>query len=668
MAKPQSTPSSSPDSGSETNQTQNLQVVPTMDSVLEFPDSDPDAQPQTPPQNPQPNQPDQPNPPQPSKKKKLPPWLRKAKIPNDPIAKALNLLSNPETGLACGYLFRPPHKPEHQKHFSRVPSSLKDGIVMDPFNSRPMAYQDPKTLRFYPTVAAPLSSAWDTFLTNLATACKLCGLYTYQNSYAYYDYKEKKLQFLPSSTALSSWIRSRIRVWDMGEQDTPTPTITSLMKDDEARIFSSQDFRSQLPLITRINSISLPRWGEKGEVIWPKDGYDSSTGIYTTQECKPDAFLMRHPKAAAKFLKSLFGEFQFLKPEVDFSAALCQLLSTYAADLMVQYDEQGRRREPISPLIASTANDSGAGKTLLLQLMSLPTFGPIELTTLPNNEHHRRQELLTAIKEGKQGIILDETRSTVSSTLLALITSDFTGRLLGVNESVGGRLKIAMAGPQMELDGQTSRRTIMSKLFTLTGPNGREIKRPMDTSNHHRYRPHLLAISYHLVKNWADKGCPLHTLTTRNDWPVFAQIVGGILEANGFTVPFYERSGTALLTDSDPQQALLEYVKGLAEATFAYPGGENFENVGLAPELLLSTMKKLGFCENIPMDSRGLVSFAKYLATYANLPRPIHGYLLKKRRMRSGNIYWLTPADDPASLPRHVLKKDPTDGKFERDE
>lgn len=610
-------------------------------------------------------EPEEPEEPHKAPSKKTPPkYLTQATTPDDPVAKEFRILTNPSTGLACGFQRKRPGAPERRKYFQRLPSAFSNGLVLNKITGEPLVYQDPNSLRFYPTVFAPSPCSWDTFLSSLARACKLVGLYSYQGLYAYFDKKSNKIVTLENSLALSSWMRARIRIWSKNEDGLPV--ISSLVRDDEARVFNSNDFKAQLPKITRINTVSLPCWGQDGKVHWPGDGFDPITGTYTVQECKPDPFLLNHPKSAMKYLDSLFGEFQFLKKEVDFPAALCQLLSTYCADLLVQYDNNQNRREAISPLIASTANDSNAGKTLILQLMSLPAYGPIELTTLPNNEHHRRQELLTAMKEGKAGIILDETRSTVSSTLLALITSDFTGRLLGVNESIHGRLKIAMAGPQMELDGQTSRRTIMCKLYTLTGPGGRTIKRPMDTNRHHKFRPHLLAIAYHLVNNWAKAGCPLHKLKNRNDWPTFAEMIGGILEANGFETPFYERSGPCLLTESDPQQALVEFVKGLANNTFSYVAGENFENVGLPIDLFLGTMKKVGFLENIPNDPNGKKSFGRYISTYANLPRPIHGYLLKKKRMNSGMILWLTPVDNPQSYPKHIIKRDPVDGKFER--
>lgn len=602
----------------------------------------------------------------PAKKPKNPLYTA-LKLPTQ-IGSKLNLLINPKTKLVCGYLHQKEHSNSHpnSKYFTRVPTSSFDGgIVCDTRTGTPMVYQDPSSYQVYPQVKGPTPRSWDTFLSHLAEACDLVGLFSYQGGYAFMNQSTRKVMIISNTNAFSSFIRARIRIWDYNEDNKIT--LVSLPKDDESRIYHSSDFSGKLQKIARINKVSLPRFDKNKKVVWPEDGYDPDTQTMTCQEIKPSPFLENHPDSAMEYLSRIFSEFQFLKKEVDFPAALCQMLSTYCADLLVSHDQEGNRVEAISPLIATTANDSNAGKTLILQLMSQPAYGTFPMTTLPSNEHHRRQELLTAIKDGRQGIILDETRSTVSNVLLTLITSDFSGRLLGANESITGRLKVAMAGPQMELDGQTSRRTIMCKMFTLTGAQGRAIKRPMDTSTHHLVRPYLLAAAKVMVKRWVSKGCPEHKLDQRTDWPVFAKIIGGILEANGFTVPFYERSGPVLLTASDPQAALFEFVRGMDNGTFSWPGKEPFPDTGIGTQMLLDTMKSLGYCEHITPDHKGATAFGKQMSSFANIARPIEGYLLKNKRMNSGMIWWFTPTNDPRNEPRSVIKRSKQDGRLERE-
>ena len=102
----------------------------------------------------------------------------------------------------------------------------------------------------------------------------------------------------------------------------------------------------------------------------------------------------------------------------------------------------------LRPCFIFVANAEGAGKTLLVQICITPTLGAMPVGSKADDDDEMRKVILTAVREARAVIFLDNLKGRLSSEPLEAFLSApiWNGRKLGVNESISGDIILVTSG------------------------------------------------------------------------------------------------------------------------------------------------------------------------------------------------------------------------------
>jgi len=338
------------------------------------------------------------------------------------------------------------------------------------------------------------------------------------------------------------------------------------MSDNEARgTLAAPQFQEKLRRVRRVNRARLPIIAKDGKLDLLPFGYHAQTQTLTLSDADYDLDVT--PYAARRTLDDLLAEFRFADGDRSKAVAVAAMLGVYACQLLPQ--------KSLRPCFIFLANAEGAGKTLLAQICVVPTLGAMPIASKADDDDEIRKALITAIREGQQVLFFDNIKGRLSSEPLEAFLSApvFGGRKLGVNENVTGDnlATVFCTGNGMTVSPDMRRRSLFVELhLEVERAENRKFSRVLDLPALLSMRGKILSALWALVRHWDAKARPGPS-RGHSAFPTWAEVVGGIIEAAGFSCPLStaDVSATADPDSEDMRSLVKEMSAKSAPLTFA---------------------------------------------------------------------------------------------------
>lgn len=308
--------------------------------------------------------------------------------------------------------------------------------------------------------------------------------------------------------------------------------VSSLTIDMARAVLASPQFHQRLPRIDRINRCPQPVLRENDQFELLPAGYDHEHKTLTVGDI--DTIAKIPLKVAVEELRKLFSEFEFINREQGLAVAVAMMVGMFMSTTL--------GTDSLRPALIVLANAEGAGKSLLVKIILITVLGKASIGTRPEREDEFEKVLLAAVREGKLVLFLDNLRGNLASPRLeAFITAEnWTGRILGRSETytAPNLVTVFITGNGLTVSPDLRRRSLFIELtMRAERAEDRVFKQPMDDYYLTTMRPQILASLWALVRNWDKMGRPVPS-RGHSAFPLWANIVGGIVEAAGFACPF----------------------------------------------------------------------------------------------------------------------------------
>ena len=338
----------------------------------------------------------------------------------------------------------------------------------------------------------------------------------------------------------------------------------TMRMDDAAGVLSAPQFSERLLKLRRVNHARLPVIRADGQLQLLPEGYDLNSQTLTLPGVEYAQNM--EPTAAVRVINDLLVEFNFADGERSKAVAVAGMVGLYVAHLLPE--------RSLRPAFIFAANAEGAGKTLLVSCIVTPTLGELSTGCKSAAEEEIRKVILTAVREGRAVIFLDNLKGRLSSEALEAFLSApvWSDRKLGVNETItaDNLATVFITGNGMTVSPDIRRRALFGELHLEDErAEDRIFKRTLDLPTLLAMRPMILAALWSLVKSWDAQGRPAPT-RSHSAFPSWAKIVGGIVEAAGFGCPLDTATVQAAADpDADDMRSLVKGMEGKKALSFA---------------------------------------------------------------------------------------------------
>jgi hypothetical protein len=333
------------------------------------------------------------------------------------------------------------------------------------------------------------------------------------------------------------------------------------------------------------------------------------------------------------------------------------------------------------PMVVIRGNQPSIGKSLLAKVIGMIFDGRLVAAIKKSGDEEFDKLLCGLLKKRRRMIFLDNLRSKLDSERIEQIVTSPTimVRILGVNDFGEWPNDVLFI---LTSNGLVAGRDLVSRnltidLYTEGDPKkrqaARKASRPLRYA--HENRAGILGELAAMVMRWVDAGLPDGELNTRFD--KVSQIIGGILDVNGFPGFASNAEAAALEMDDDLLRML-----GLAEVLVAgklgpdaiVRPGDDSEKAGRVAGDWIRVFEELKLIDlrghEDATDRMKSVMVGKVFSRYIDMPLEVevggrpHIVRIRKRDGRSGNkkFYYgevtpivveagAVPADPVASLP-----------------
>jgi hypothetical protein len=320
---------------------------------------------------------------------------------------------------------------------------------------------------------------------------------------------------------------------------------TTMVVGDSLGVLASPQFKDQLRPLERIAFCRLPVMRADGHIEMLPEGYDAATQTMTLSDvdCVDDMAFSE----GLTVIEDLLSEFNFAdKTGRSKAVAVAGLLGLYAAQIM----PVGTKR----PVFITTKNAEGAGGSLITAFMVVPVIGNFPATTMPAKEEEMGKTLLTYHLKASPVIVFDNVKDRIGGAFLEGFTDNVRWglRVLGGNEDYEGPNNTVVF---INANGATVTPDMRRRSLFI------ELHLKEERAEDHVYthtlniaalipmRPKILAACWSLVRNWDAMDRPLPT-RSHSQFPEWARIIGGMVEAAGFACPL-DTSNISIVADED---------------------------------------------------------------------------------------------------------------------
>ena len=341
------------------------------------------------------------------------------------------------------------------------------------------------------------------------------------------------------------------------------------MRDDDARcVLVSPQFQSHIRRVRRINTCRLPVIRADGKLALLPPGHDAESETLTMLGVEYDDAM--EPSEAITVITDLLGEVCFADGARSMSVTVAALVGLYAAQLL----PEGALR----PCYIVTKNAEGAGATTLVMTVVVPVIGSFPTCVKSEDDGETRKALTAAVREARLVIPFDNQKGRLSSAALEAFLSSpqWSDRMLGGNTTFTGPniATVFVTANGCTVSPDMRRRSLFIELhLSEERAEDRQFRRPLDLPTLLAMRPKILAACWSLVRHWDAQGRPGPS-RSHSAFPTYAKIIGGIVEAAGFTCPF-ETATIAVAADEDGE-AMRRLVNAM-ETTKSYTFAEVVE-------------------------------------------------------------------------------------------
>ncbi len=328
------------------------------------------------------------------------------------------------------------------------------------------------------------------------------------------------------------------------------------MTDSESRgVLASEQFKNMLRPLVRINTYRAPVLRADGSIELLPEDYDAETGTMTVSEVEFDE-AMTFAKAKL-VIDDLFSEVNFAD-ERSRDVAVADLIGMGAAQLLP--------KGSLRPAFIITKNAEGAGASTLAACTTSPFVGSMATSSWPDSNEEVRKVLTTAVMEAKTALVFDNVKSIIGGAAIEGFISAplWDDRKLGSNESArypnNATVKFTVNGANVTPDMR--RRSLFVELRQeAERAEDREFRRPITEVVLRQLRPQILAAVWSFIRKWDQMGRPKAS-RSHSAFPEWAQVVGGIVEANGYGCPLLPAEIAEVADeDGDAMRALVARMK-----------------------------------------------------------------------------------------------------------
>jgi hypothetical protein len=307
----------------------------------------------------------------------------------------------------------------------------------------------------------------------------------------------------------------------------------SLTKDDADTTLQSSHLTSHLSKIRAVNNIQLPKLRASGQIELLPEGYDQESMIYTMPGSP--GIMDMDVETARETLSELFEEFCFVPGDERRAKAvtIAAMLTLFCFNIL----PQGTLR----PAFIYSANAEGSGKTLLAKIAVITRLGYASASPWPETDEEVAKQTFANALEGSSILFFDNAKRGIGGAAIesAISTTTITGRVLGFSKEMEleNMMTLFITANGAEISPDMRRRSLQVDLLLKEARSeDRVIKYPLNDVKLIELRPAILGMLWSITRHWAISGQPKSekTLSSFEPW---SEIIGGILECNGFGSP-----------------------------------------------------------------------------------------------------------------------------------
>ncbi len=364
---------------------------------------------------------------------------------------------------------------------------------------------------------------------------------------------------------LRAWVERHLVCYRKRRSQEQVYEVNVTMRpDDAAGVLAAPQFVERLLKLHRVNHARLPVIRTDGRLELLPEGYDLDSQTLTLSGVEYPLDMAQ--TEAVEIITELLAEFCFADGDRSKAVAIAGMVGLYVAHLLPA--------KSLRPCFLFAANAEGAGKTLLVQIIVTPTLGELPTGCKADADDELRKVILTAVREGRAVIFLDNLKGRLSSEALEAFLSApvWSDRKLGVNETItaDNLATVFITGNGLTVSPDMRRRSLFVELhLEVERAEDRTFKRNLDLPTLLTMRHRILAALWSLVKHWDAQGRPAPS-RSHSAFPSWANIVAGIVEAAGFACPLDTANVQAAADDdADDLRTLVVSMNGKVALSFA---------------------------------------------------------------------------------------------------
>ena len=287
------------------------------------------------------------------------------------------------------------------------------------------------------------------------------------------------------------------------------------------------------------------------------------------------------------------------------------------------------------PAALFNGNQPGLGKTILAQIIATFRDGRLaETVTYNPNDEEFEKRLGSLVRRGATTIVIDNAKSgprgsRIDSACLERSLTDpiLSFRLLGQSEQIRAENShiFCITANSADVSRDLVTRSTVINLFHEGDPKRRSFSMDDPEGYAMEHRSELLGELMGMVEHWKSAGMPLSAAKSRFNKLGWAKIVGGILEASGFT-GFLQNAEEAAMELDEARREFGELVAHMARhkqgiwtpaelGDFAVSRQLFMEDLyGVTPRALATRMGLIAgryVAERFPLDDEHSIAFLK---------------------------------------------------------
>lgn len=370
-----------------------------------------------------------------------------------------------------------------------------------------------------------------------------------------------------------------------------------LKSADALPLMSTCQFKRAVPVVESIGEVRLPVLRKNmGQYIFSPLplGLSKDEKVYSMDKIKINWDNPYTLEKSKKILQEVFKEFPFdggvrFEDSRSFGGVIAALLGQFL-----------RHNFDLFPIIQVNGNQSGLGKSFLVEAINAPFGKILSAQNFPDDEKEIQKKLFTAALEKEPVVYIDEVTNAYSKALLTYTTGNTVkDRLLGMNKSVevSHKMQFFLCGKGIKSALDFERRTINIDLFYEDDARTRKFSRAADFIHCPDTRTHVLNALWGLCKAWENAKSPMiYDIGIYATYKEYIQIINSILVYAGYTSPLEERT-LKMDTGDTAGDALLELLTLLADKI--QPSDCARPHKGLCAEYLVKEMVEAADCNDL---------------------------------------------------------------------